>query len=252
MITLQGVAKRYGSGTSEVRALDGVDLEVGEGEFVAIVGPSGSGKSTLLQLIGALDQPTDGTVSVDGSDTSALAASDLTSLRQRTIGFVFQQFNLIPTLSAQRNVETPMVPSGIPGTRRSERARDLLVRLGLGERADHLPAQLSGGEQQRVAIARALANDPRLILADEPTGNLDTATGRDVMRLMRGLNTQGHTVVLITHDDEIAQAARRIVRLRDGRIVADERRGGDPEDPDGADADEVLRAAPADAAEDHR
>ena len=246
MITLSNVAKRYGSGAAEVRALDGVDLEIAEGELVAIVGPSGSGKSTMLQLMGALDQPTDGSVTVDGSDTSKLSARELTQLRQRTIGFVFQQFNLVPTLSAARNVETPMVPGSIPSSRRAERAEELLGTLGLGERSGHLPVQLSGGEQQRVAIARALANEPRLVLADEPTGNLDTSTGHDVMRLLRGLNAQGHTVVLITHDDEIADVARRVIRLRDGRVESDERRETPQEESTGELRD--TRAAVSDEA----
>jgi ABC-type lipoprotein export system ATPase subunit len=221
MIELNDVKKHYGSGQSQVRALDGVDLRIDDGEFVAIVGPSGSGKSTMLQLMGALDAPTEGRVVIEGADTSRMSAGDLARLRQKTLGFVFQQFNLVPTLTARRNVEAPMVPLGVGRARRSEKAIELLETLGLGDRPGHLPVQLSGGEQQRVAIARALANDPKVILADEPTGNLDTATGVEVMRLMRGLSSRGHTIVLITHDMEVAGAAQRIVHLRDGRVEAD-------------------------------
>lgn len=218
MITLEGVEKHYGTGQAQVRALDGVDLEIEDGEFVAIVGPSGSGKSTMLQLMGALDAPTGGTVAIEGVDTSGMPATALTRLRQTTLGFVFQQFNLVPTLTAVRNVEAPMVPLGVPRAERREKAGHLLETLGLGDRRGHLPLQLSGGEQQRVAIARALANDPKVILADEPTGNLDTATGGEVMRLLAGLNSEGRTIVLITHDTEVADAAERVVHLRDGRI----------------------------------
>ena len=221
MMELVGVSKRYGTGAAEVVALEGVDLRVADGEFVAIVGPSGSGKSTMLQLMGALDRPTEGSVVVEGETTAALSARERTRLRQRSIGFVFQQFNLIPTLSAARNVEAPMAPLGIVRSKRLERSLALLEALGLEGRSDHLPVQLSGGEQQRVAIARALANEPRLILADEPTGNLDSSTGEDVMRLLRGLNAEGRTVVVITHDDDVATSADRVVRLRDGRVVGE-------------------------------
>lgn len=226
MIKLEGVRKHYGNGDSQVRALDGVDLDIGEGQFVAIVGPSGSGKSTMLQLMGALDAPTGGRVEIAGNDTAGMSANDLTQLRQKTLGFVFQQFNLVPTLTAVRNVEAPMVPLGVPRGERGGKAMKLLESLGLGDRPGHLPVQLSGGEQQRVAIARALANDPSVILADEPTGNLDTATGNEVMRLMRDLNASGHTIVLITHDTEVASAADRIVNLRDGRIEPTEQVDG--------------------------
>ena len=221
MMELVGVSKRYGTGAAEVVALEGVDLRVADGEFVAIVGPSGSGKSTMLQLMGALDRPTEGSVVVEGETTAALSARERTRLRQRSIGFVFQQFNLIPTLSAARNVEAPMAPLGIARSKRLGRSLALLEALGLEGRSDHLPVQLSGGEQQRVAIARALANEPRLILADEPTGNLDSSTGEDVLRLLRGLNAEGRTVVVITHDDDVATSADRVVRLRDGRVVGE-------------------------------
>ena len=223
IIETRDLVKLYGDG-AQVRALDGVDLSIQAGEFVSIMGPSGSGKSTLLNMIGALDRPTSGLVLIDGQDLSTIR--DLDRFRARTVGFIFQMHNLIPTLTARENVEVPMRGQPIHARQRHERSAELLELVGLGGRMNHLPNQLSGGERQRVAVARSLANRPRLILADEPTGNLDTATGRDVMRLLRGLNTQGHTVVLITHDDEIAGAARRVVRLRDGRIISDETRGG--------------------------
>jgi putative ABC transport system ATP-binding protein len=215
---LDGVRRTYRTGGGEVHALDGLDLDVAQGEFVAIEGPSGSGKSTLLQLLGALDRPTAGSLRFDGTELGALDDRALTRVRSREIGFVFQAFNLIPTLTAQENVEAPMVPVTPDRGARAERARDLLEQVGLGHRAGHLPSSLSGGEQQRVAIARALANEPRVILADEPTGNLDSTTADDIVGALGRLSRdQGVTVVVVTHADEVARRADRRVRLRDGR-----------------------------------
>ncbi len=214
---LRGVTKSYGSGSTQVDAVREVDLRIEAGEFVAIAGPSGSGKTTLLQLLGALDRPTRGEILFEGRDLASLRESELTQLRLRTIGFVFQQFNLIPTVSAAENVELALAPTRIPQDVRVRRVANLLASVGLGDRGHHLPSQLSGGEQQRVAIARALANEPDVLLADEPTGNLDTATGEEIIGVLRELNrSRGQTVVLITHDPEIAAAASRVVRMHDG------------------------------------
>jgi putative ABC transport system ATP-binding protein len=216
---LQGVTKTFRQGSLEVHAVADLDLEVGRGEFLVVAGPSGSGKTTLLQLLGALDRPTQGQVVFEGRDLSSIANGELSRLRLQTIGFVFQQFNLIPTLTAAQNVEVALAPRKLDGGRRREEARGLLESVGLGRRADHLPSQLSGGEQQRVAIARALANGPRVLLADEPTGNLDSTTGEEIVDLLRALSRdKGQTVVLITHNAEIASRAARVVRLRDGRL----------------------------------
>jgi putative ABC transport system ATP-binding protein len=217
LFDLREVEKHYGSRDTVVRAVDGVSLGVREGEFVVIAGPSGSGKTTLLQLLGALDRPTGGEVLFQGQDLNRMSDRELAALRHDTVGFVFQQFNLIPTLTAQQNVEAAM-PNRRSADRRAH-ARELLARVGLDHRLDNLPTQLSGGEQQRVAIARALANSPRLVLADEPTGNLDTATGEQIMQVLAGLNDEGLTVVLITHDPSIASSAQRVVRMRDGRLA---------------------------------
>jgi putative ABC transport system ATP-binding protein len=216
---LNGVWKTFRQGSVQVHAVEDVHLEVRAGEFLVVAGPSGSGKTTLLQLLGALDRPTQGEVLFEGRDLSRAGDGELAKLRLAAIGFVFQQFNLIPTLTAAQNVEVALAPRKLDGGRRREEARGLLDSVGLGRRADHLPSQLSGGEQQRVAIARALANDPRVLLADEPTGNLDSATGDEIVELLRGLSRdRGQTVVLITHDAEIASRAARVVRLRDGRL----------------------------------
>ncbi len=218
---LHDVVKAYGEGASTVHAVDGVSLQIGDGEFVVIEGPSGSGKSTLLQMLGALDRPTSGAVFFDDKDLATMRSRELAALRLGTFGFVFQQFNLVPTLSAVENVEAALAP--LPGTqrRKKERALRLLAGLGLTDRAEHLPSQLSGGEQQRVAIARALSKGPKVMLADEPTGNLDTRTGKEIMSILRRLcDDTGLTVVLITHDPEIAARAPRVVRIRDGRVVA--------------------------------
>ena len=226
ILQLIGVTRDYHLGKSIVHALRGIDLEVELGEILAVMGPSGSGKSTLLHLMGALDTPSSGRVLIGGVDVSTLSDGQLTELRSRTIGFVFQTFNLIPNLTAQLNVELPMIFRGIPRRKRAARAGELLRRVGLAERAHHHPSELSGGERQRVAIARALANDPAIILADEPTGNLDSETGARVLDLLREVCSEGgKTMVLVTHDPEAATVAGRIVRLRDGRIVEEVRTG---------------------------
>lgn len=220
MITTENLTKIYTDG-APVRALDDVTLEIAAGEFVAITGPSGSGKSTLLNLIGTLDRPTSGRVVVDGVDVGTLRGNALADFRRERIGFVFQMFHLVPTLTALENVMLPLVPyrRGLK-FRLEERARELLETVGLGDRLHHLPGQLSGGEQQRVAIARALINTPKVILADEPTGNLDSQAGAEIVALLRQLNRErGVTVLVATHNEAVAQAADRILRLRDGRIV---------------------------------
>jgi putative ABC transport system ATP-binding protein len=221
MYKLQGVERRYLKGEAEVAALRGVDLDIASGEFVCIEGPSGSGKSTLLQLLGALDTPTAGTVEMDGRQLGSAGDDVLTGIRAKRIGFVFQQFNLIPTLSASENVALAMAPHHPSKTERDERAKELLTRVGLGHRLDHLPSRLSGGEQQRVAIARALANQPEVIVADEPTGNLDSESAGEVMAILKELQSDGVTVIIATHDPEVAQHATRHLKLRDGLVVED-------------------------------
>ena len=222
MITLEGITKVYLAGEVEVAALTGISLHIPEGEFVAIMGPSGSGKSTLMNLIGCLDQPSSGRYILDGYDVSALSDDQLAWIRNRKIGFVFQSYNLIPRASAVHNVEMPLIYAGDSEQRR-ERAIAALESVGLLERASHLPNELSGGQQQRVAVARALVTDPAILLADEPTGNLDSESSVEIMKLLRELNRQGRTIVLITHEPDIAAFAQRVVRLRDGVIVSDER-----------------------------
>ncbi len=220
MIELVDVVKKYRIGTHEVVALNGVSLSVRDGEFVVIMGPSGSGKSTLLHLIGCLDKPTSGKVIIDGEDTSKLSDRELTELRRDKIGFVFQQYYLIPTLTALENVELPMVFKGVPKEKRHSRAEELLELVGLKGQGDRKPNELSGGEQQRVAIARALANEPSILLCDEPTGNLDTKSGKVVMDIIKRLNVEeGVTVVLVTHDPSLSDYGDRVVRIRDGRII---------------------------------
>jgi putative ABC transport system ATP-binding protein len=227
---LRHVTKHYGDGANRVAAVDGIDLTIARGEFAAIVGPSGSGKTTMLQLLGAIDRPTDGEVLFEGQRIEGMTDGDLAELRRNTLGFIFQQFNLIPTLTARDNVEVALAPTGLAGAERQRRAEELLERVGLGQRTGHVPSQLSGGEQQRVAIARALSNEPRVVLADEPTGNLDTATGNEVIGLLETLwREHGLTVILVTHDDGIAARASRVLRMRDGRLATDER--GDAERP---------------------
>ncbi|MFL5577783.1 MAG: ABC transporter ATP-binding protein [Gemmatimonadaceae bacterium] len=211
-------------GAETVRAVRGVTLDVEEGGYVAIVGPSGSGKSTLLNLLGVIDQPTAGSVMIRGRDVSTMSDREATRFRLLNVGFVFQRFYLMPTLSARENVELPMAEARVPRGDRTRRARELLEYVGLGARERHRPPQLSGGEQQRVAIARALANRPALLLADEPTGELDARTGADIIALFDRLNQDGTTIVVVTHDEGLASAARRVVQMRDGEIVGDERR----------------------------
>jgi putative ABC transport system ATP-binding protein len=221
-IRARRLTKIYGEGETAVHALAGIDLEVGRGEMVAIMGPSGSGKSTLLHLIGALDTPTGGTVSIAGRRFDNLSDAELTLLRREKIGFVFQFFNLLPALTAKENVVLPALIAGDRDRRVHDRAGELLARVGLAERADHLPAELSGGEQQRVSIARALLMDPELVLADEPTGNLDTTSSAEVLALLSELNRRdGHTIVLVTHDPGAASMAGRVVFLRDGWIAGE-------------------------------
>jgi putative ABC transport system ATP-binding protein len=222
VITLEGIAKVYRTGEVEVPALKGVSLHIPEGEFIAIMGPSGSGKSTLMNLIGCLDQPSSGRYILDGYDVSDLTDDQLAWIRNRKIGFVFQSYNLIPRASAAHNVEMPLIYAG-DNEQRRERALAALESVGLLERANHLPNELSGGQQQRVAIARALVTDPAILLADEPTGNLDSESSIEIMKLLRDLNQQGRTIVLITHEPDIAAFASRVVRLRDGVIVSDDR-----------------------------
>lgn len=213
------VSKVYRKGVEVIKALDGVDLKVFEGEFIIILGPSGSGKSTLLNILGALDRPSSGTVVIDGLEVSKLKEAELVALRRQKVGFVFQQYNLIPTLTALENVEIALAPMGIPKEKRLERCRDLLNLVGLSKRMEHLPSELSGGEQQRVAIARALANDPKILLLDEPTGVLDTKTGREVMEIVRQANKEGgKTVLVVTHAGYIKSYADRLLYMRDGKL----------------------------------
>jgi ABC-type lipoprotein export system ATPase subunit len=217
LIQLRGVTKHYRKGGETVRALDGIDLDIAGRAMVAVVGPSGSGKSSLLHLIGAMDRPTSGDVLVSGQSLSALPPDSLTRFRRETVGFVFQSFNLIPNLTARENVMLPMEFNGVPAGPRRERARRLLDRVELGARLAHRPRELSGGEQQRVAIARALANDPPLILADEPTGNLDSKTGQLIYELLRAI-AQERTVLVVTHAEALAEMADRVIHLKDGRL----------------------------------
>ncbi|MGI5954852.1 ABC transporter ATP-binding protein, partial [Dysosmobacter sp.] len=227
LIELKDVYKIYPMGDEEVHALDGVSLTIDRGEFVAVVGSSGSGKSTAMNIIGCLDVPTSGTYHLGGVDVSTMNDDQQAEIRNRMLGFIFQQYNLIPKLTVQENVELPLLYAGVPGEERHERAIRALERVGLADKRRHLPSQLSGGQQQRVSIARALAGEPSVILADEPTGALDSRTGREVLHFLQKLNQEGDTVVLITHDNTIARKARRIVRLQDGKIIYD----GDAADP---------------------
>jgi putative ABC transport system ATP-binding protein len=217
---VRGATKTFRRGEATINALGGVDLTIAHGEIVALVGPSGSGKTTLLQLLGALDRPTSGQIFFEGRDLNALGDNELADLRLRAFGFVFQTFNLIPTLNALENVEAKLAPTGLPTSELRIRSLALLDVVGLAGRADHLPSQLSGGEQQRVAIARALSTEPRVVLADEPTGNLDSETGAGVVDLLTSLSEErGHTVVLVTHDPDIAAKAHRAIRMQDGRLI---------------------------------
>jgi len=221
LISIRRVAKSYVRGEQPVPVLTDINLDIGRGDFVALVGQSGSGKTTLLNLLGALDRPTSGTISLEGRDYGSATDDELAHLRQKRIGFVFQQFNLLPRTSALENVELPLVYAGMPAPARHAKARQKLDSVGLGSREHHHPAQLSGGQQQRVAIARALVNDPKLILADEPTGALDSATSVEVMALLQQLNRTGITVVLVTHEHDIAAFASRLLAFRDGLVVSD-------------------------------
>jgi len=221
-VVLENVTKIYKMGSEEIKALDDLSLEIRDGEILVVMGPSGSGKSTFLHLVGCLDRPTSGKILIDGKDISNLRERELARIRNRTIGFVFQQFNLLPRLTALENVELPMIYAGIPKRKRVERAKKLLEMVGLSDRMKHRPSQLSGGQQQRVAIARALANDPKIILADEPTGNLDTKSGEVVINILRDLNRKGLTIVIVTHDPDITIIAHRVIHLKDGKIIKEE------------------------------
>jgi putative ABC transport system ATP-binding protein len=221
VISMSAIRKIYDTGKVKVEALKGIDLAVRPGEFVAVVGPSGSGKSTLMNLIGCLDTPTGGTYRLAGEDVAGLSRDQLADIRNRRVGFVFQNFNLLPQISAFENVEMPLLFGGVPPKKRRERVEQLLAKVGLADRMEHKPTELSGGQMQRVAIARALSMDPDILLADEPTGNLDTSSGGDVMSLFAELWQQGRTLVVITHDMSLARRAGRVVEVRDGRIIRD-------------------------------
>jgi putative ABC transport system ATP-binding protein len=224
LIELDGVQRFYATGDVEVRALDGVSLKIASGEFVAVMGPSGSGKSTLMNILGCLDRPTGGRYMLAGREVSRLSKTDLADVRSQTLGFVFQNFNLLPRTSALENVELPLMYQGVRSKERRARATESLGHVGLASRAGHTPNQLSGGQQQRVAIARALVTRPRVILADEPTGNLDSRTSLEVMALFQELGRQGITIILVTHEPEVAEFASRVVVVKDGHVLSDERR----------------------------
>ncbi|HOX26751.1 MAG TPA: ABC transporter ATP-binding protein [Candidatus Krumholzibacteria bacterium] len=225
LIKLRGIAKTYRLGIQEVPAVRGVDLDVDRGEYLAIMGSSGSGKSTLMNLLGCLDTPTAGSYELAGRDVSGLGEDELAAVRNHEVGFVFQTFNLLPRSTALQNVELPLIYAGLPAGERRARAARALEQVGLADRSHHKPNELSGGQRQRVAIARALVTEPSLILADEPTGNLDSQTSREIMALLGELDRGGRTLILVTHESDIAAYTRRIIRLHDGRIVADERHG---------------------------
>ncbi|MBQ2912237.1 MAG: ABC transporter ATP-binding protein [Bacteroidales bacterium] len=221
MIRIEGLKKFYNLGTQQVKALNGVDLSICGNEYVAIMGPSGSGKSTLMNILGCLDTPSGGKYILNGTDVSQMGDGELAQVRNSEIGFVFQSFNLLPRYTSLENVALPLIYSGVPRHIREKKAREALESVGLGERMEHKPAELSGGQRQRVAVARALINNPSIILADEPTGNLDTKTSIEIMRLFEEIYKKGNTVILVTHEEDIAQHARRIIRLRDGVIESD-------------------------------
>ena len=221
LVRARNLSKDYVMGDNVVNALKSVDTDIHRGEFVAIMGPSGSGKSTFMNMVGALDKPTRGELWIADRDIAKLSRDELAALRNQVLGFVFQQFMLLPKTSALDNARLPLMYTRLPSELKDQRAQQALKRVGLDERMDHTPAQLSGGQQQRVAIARALVNRPQMILADEPTGALDTTTAKDIMQLLTALNAEGVTVILVTHEEEIAEHARRIIRFRDGEIVSD-------------------------------
>lgn len=221
LIEVKNVYKIYNPGENEVRALDGISVTIDHGEFVAIVGHSGSGKSTFMNMLGCLDTPTSGDYYLDGVNVAGMTDDELSDIRNKQIGFIFQGFNLIPSLTAQENVELPLVYRGMPAEQRHQLAEEALTRVGMEHRMSHRPSELSGGQQQRVAIARAIAARPPIIMADEPTGNLDTRSGEDVMKILHELNEEGRTIVLITHDNDIARQATRAIRIIDGKVVSD-------------------------------
>lgn len=224
-IRLRGIKKLYQVGTQEVAALNGIDLDIKKGEFAALMGPSGSGKSTLMNILGCLDRPTVGSYELEGQEVAHLSDDQLALTRNKHIGFVFQNFNLLSRISSLDNVALPLVYAGIPAAEREERARHFLEAVGLGDRADHMPNELSGGQRQRVAIARALVNDPEIIMADEPTGNLDTKSTKEIMEIFEGLHKMGRTIILVTHEPDIAVCASRQLLVRDGVITRDEGKG---------------------------
>lgn len=221
LIEVKNVYKIYNPGENEVRALDGISVTIDHGEFVAIVGHSGSGKSTFMNMLGCLDTPTSGDYYLDGVNVAGMTDDELSDIRNKQIGFIFQGFNLIPSLTAQENVELPLVYRGMPAEQRRQLAEEALTRVGMEHRMSHRPSELSGGQQQRVAIARAIAARPPIIMADEPTGNLDTRSGEEVMKILHELNVEGRTIVLITHDNDIARQATRAIRIIDGKVVSD-------------------------------
>lgn len=226
MITIKNLNKIYKTGSVEVHALKNINLEIKHGEFVAIMGQSGSGKSTLMNILGCLDRPTSGEYLLEGTDVSKLSQDDLSLIRNKKIGFVFQAFNLIPRTNVLRNVELPMVYAKIKSSIRRKKAIELLEKVGLSDRINHLPNELSGGQKQRVAIARSLANNPPIILADEPTGNLDTQSSEEIMEIFRSLNKEGNSIILVTHEPELAEYADRVIVFRDGLIIEDKQKEG--------------------------